>query len=90
MAKIYIKVDLDNEQKATILKLAGFVIIDKITTTDLMNSRKKWIRFSQFALSDLIGELCYHFNRTKSERKFYFLDELICHLEHYEQQIKNQ
>ncbi|MCP3929903.1 MAG: hypothetical protein GY705_12480 [Bacteroidetes bacterium] len=80
----YIEVDLDNEQKQAILKYASFFVGDKITKNDLLNKRKKWIRFKPTAISDVIGELSYYFNRCKSNDLFHFLDELICHLEYYE------
>jgi len=84
MAKNYIKVDLTQEEKEAILQLAGFVISDEIIKTDLENKRKKWIQFTSFELSQVIGELSYHFNRSKSDYQFYFLDQLIGHLEFYE------
>ncbi|MEM7534220.1 MAG: hypothetical protein AAF639_18715 [Chloroflexota bacterium] len=85
MGNEYIEVDLDNEQKTAILKYAPFFVMDEITKDDLNNRRKKWIRFKPQCLSDVIGELAYHFNRTKSNQLFYFLDELINHLESYEE-----
>jgi hypothetical protein len=84
MSVEYIEVDLDNEQKAAILKYAGFFVMDAVSKKDLANKRKKWIRFTPYALSQIIGELAHYFNRTKSNSTFYFLDELICHLEFYE------
>lgn len=77
----YIEVDLTQEEKEAVLKYAGFFTMDKNTTADLSNKRKKWIRFSSYELSDVIGELSYHFNRCQSDYQFYFLDELIGHLE---------
>ncbi len=80
----YIEVDLDKYQKQAILKYASFFVTDGTTNGDLLNRRKKWIRFNRHALSEVIGELSYHFNRCKSNDLFYFLDELIDHLESYE------
>ena len=77
----YVEVDLYKEQKQAILKYAGFFVFDKQTKSDLNNSRKKWIRFDAHELSEIIGELSYHFNRCKSDSQFYLLDELISHLE---------
>jgi len=84
MANDYIEVDLNKEEKQAILKYASFFVTNEITKGDLLNKRKKWIRFNRYALSDVIGELSYHFNRCKSNDLFYFLDELIDHLETYE------
>jgi len=84
MKKNYVEIDLDNVQKTAILKYAGFFIMDATTKKDLTNKRKKWVRFSPSSVSDIIGELAYHFNRTKSDNVFHLLDELICHLEEYE------
>jgi hypothetical protein len=80
----YIAVDLDNDQKKAILHYAPFFVTDEITKNDLSNIRKKWIRFKPYALSEVIGELSYHFNRCKKKELFYFLDELIDHLENYQ------
>jgi len=52
---------------------------------DLTNKRKTWIRFTRYELSDAIGELSFHFNRTKSDYQFKLLDELITHLENHDQ-----
>jgi len=84
MTNEYIEVDLDKEEKIAILKYASFFVSDPTTHNDLLNKRKKWIRFNRYALSDVIGELSYHFNRYKSDYQFYFLDQLISHLENYE------
>ncbi len=80
----YTEIDLDNDQKAAILKYASFFVTDTITKKDLANKRKKWIRFESGDVSQIIGELAYHFNRTNDDDIFYLLDELICHLESYE------
>lgn len=80
----FIEVELDNDQKAAILKYAGFFVTNTITKEDLENKRKRLIRFKPSMLEDVIGELSYHFNRAKSDSLFYFLDELILHLESYE------
>ncbi|WP_295391506.1 hypothetical protein [uncultured Thiodictyon sp.] len=80
----YILVDLDNEQKEIILRKASFFVQDEVTAEDLNNRRKKWIRFSKAAITDVIGELSYHCNRSRSNRECLFLDELITHLEFYE------
>ena len=86
MAEKYIKVDLTQKEKAAVLKYADFFVVDEATRADLIHKRKKWIRFRRFALSDIIGELSYCFNRCKNDELFYLLDELICHLEYYERQ----
>ena len=80
----YIEIDLDKEEKQAILKHANFFIMDKITKADLENNRKKWIRFKQDNLPEIIGELSYHFNRCKSDYQFHLLDQLIMHLEYFE------
>jgi len=80
----FIEIDLDNDQKAAILTYADFLILEAITRKDLANKRKKWIRFKPYDVTQIIGELAHHFNRSKSDDLFYFLDELICHLEAYE------
>jgi hypothetical protein len=84
MTNEYIEVDLGKEEKLAVLKYASFFVSDPITHSDLLNKRKKWIRFNRHALLDVIGELSYHFNRYKSDYQFYFLDQLISHLENYE------
>jgi len=88
MATEYIEVDLTQEEKAAILQYAGFFVMDETTKADLSNKRKKWIRFSKFNISDVIGELSYCFNRCRDNDLFHFLDELISHLEYYERQVK--
>ena len=85
MAEEYIEVDLTAHQKKVILKYASFFVIDENTKADLSNGRKKWIRFTPSALTYIIGDLVYSFNRTKSDNVFWTLDELICHLESFEQ-----
>lgn len=80
----FLEIDLDNRQKAAIMKYADFFIMEPITKKDLTNKRKKWIRFKPNDVPQIIGELAYHFNRTKNNELFYFLDELICHMESYE------
>lgn len=81
----FIKVDLNNDEKKAVLKYAEFVILHKETKEDLANQKKKWIRFDPYTLQQVIGELAYRFNRTRSDTTFYFLDNLINHLEYYEQ-----
>ena len=88
MAKEYIDVDLTQAEKAAVLQYAGFFVVDETTKTDLSNNRKKWIRFGKFALSDIIGELSYCFNRCEDNDLFQCLDELISHLEYYECKVK--
>ncbi|MFT5880721.1 MAG: hypothetical protein ACI86X_001851 [Moritella sp.] len=84
MASEYIRVDLTQDEKDAVLKHAKFVLTDDVTKTDLENKRKKWIRFISFEMTQVIGELTYHFNRTTSDYEHYFVDQLICHLEFYE------
>jgi len=86
MATEYIEVDLTQEEKAAVLDYAGFFVMDETTKADLSNKRKKWLKFSKHALSDIIGELSYCFNRCEDDYLFHLLDELISHLEFYEQQ----
>ncbi len=83
MSSKYIEVDLEKEEKEAILKYASSFTTEKTTNSDLLNRRKKWVRFNRYALLDVIGELSYHFNRCKSDDQFYFLDQLISHLEYY-------
>ena len=86
----YIEVDLDSNEKEIILKLASFCIDDEYTKMDLNNGRKKWIRFRLYAISFIIGELSYHFNRCKNAYNLELLDELIGHLENIERdRIRN-
>jgi len=84
MSSEYIEIDLNKEQKVAILKYASFFIMDSNCKKDLVNKRKKWVRFKHSSIRDIMGELAYHFNRTKNDDIFYLLDELICHLESYE------
>ena len=86
MSKHYIEVDLGPEEKAAILEYAGFFVMDDTTKADLSNKRKKWVRFNKSAISDIIGELSYCFNRCEDDDLFDLLDELISHLEYYERQ----
>ena len=88
MATDYIEVDLSQEEKAAVLEYAGFFVMDEATKADLSNKRKKWIRFNKFAISDIIGELSYCFNRCEDNDLFHLLDELISHFEYYERQAK--
>jgi hypothetical protein len=87
MTTSYIQVDLAPEEKVAILKYADF-FLDETTKADLLNKRKKWIRFKKYVLSEVIGELSYHCNRCKDNCMLGLLDELICHLEYYERQAK--
>ena len=80
----YIEIDLTNEQKVAILEYGNLYIMDEVTKADLANKRKKWIRFRPGAAKEVAGELAYYFNRTKSNRLFHLLYELIDHLEYYE------
>lgn len=84
MRNEYIEVELTPEEKAAILEYAGFFVMDEATKADLTNKRKKWIRFSKYELSSIIGELSYYFNRCKDDYLFHLLDDLIGHLENYE------
>lgn len=77
----FIEVDLHADEKKLILELAGFFVVDEVTQADLKNSRKKWIRFRPHAISQIIGELSYHCNRSKSAAKSELLDGLCCHFE---------
>ncbi len=83
MCNEFIFVDLDNEQKSIVLDKAPFHIFDDETMKDLMNKRKKWIKFKNTTITDVIGELSYHYNRCNDEYESMLLDELICHLENY-------
>jgi hypothetical protein len=87
MTSDYIQVDLSQDEKDAVLKYAKFVLADDVTKADLENKRKKWIRFISFEMTQVIGELTYRFNRTKSDYEHYFLDQLICHLEFYESNV---
>lgn len=77
----FVEVDLHAEEKKLILELAGFLVVDEVTQADLKNGRKKWIRFRPYVISELIGELSYHYNRSRSAYKSELLDALIGHLE---------
>lgn len=77
----FIEVDLHADEKKLILELAGFFVVDEVTQTDLKNGRKKWIRFRPYVVSEIIGELSYYYNRSKSAAKSELLDALISHLE---------
>lgn len=77
----FIEVDLHAEEKKLILELAGFLVVDEVTQTDLQTARKKWIRFRPHVVSEIIGELSYHCNRSKSAAKSELLDALSSHLE---------
>jgi hypothetical protein len=77
----FIEVDLHAEEKTLILELAGFLVVDEVTQSDLKNGRKKWIRFRSHVVSEVIGELSYHCNRSKSAAKSDLLDALCCHFE---------
>lgn len=87
MAKQYVNVDLSQDEKEAIIKHANFMVSDEITKGDLQNKRKKWIRFTPSELTEVIGELSYYFNRSKDNYQFYFLDQLISHLEFYEKRV---
>lgn len=77
----FIEVDLHADEKELVLELAGFFVVDEVTKADLKNGRKKWIRFKPHVVSEVIGELSYHYNRCKSAAKSELLDALISHLE---------
>ena len=85
MSSEYILVDLDKEQKSIVLEKASFFVQDSGTLDDLNNNRKKWIRFRSMALPDVIGELSYYYNRSSNDYESMLLDELISHLEYYEE-----
>ncbi|MFC1584556.1 hypothetical protein ACFL5V_03300 [Fibrobacterota bacterium] len=80
----YIEIDLTLAQKKAVLKYAGVSVFGGVINQDLKDKRKKWVRFDKFEIADVIGELTYHLNRSKSDSTIDFLDELICHLEYYE------
>ncbi len=80
----FILVDLDKGQKSIILDKASFYIFDDETSIDLNNKRKKWIKFKRTAITSIIGELSYYYNRSKNQYESMLLDELIGHLENYE------
>lgn len=77
----FIEVDLHVKEKKLVLELAGFLVVDEVTQADLKNDRKKWIRFRSYAVSQIIGELSYHCNRSKSVAKSERLNALCCHFE---------
>lgn len=76
-----IEIELHPVEKKLILELAPFVVSDEVTRADLGNGRKKWIRFRRHDVSQIVGELSYHYNRCRSASKSELLDELIVHLE---------
>jgi|GEM_PF-1286471 len=78
----YIEVDLRAYQKKLVLVHAGFLVGDETTLAELKNGRKKWVRFRPDVISDVVGELTYHFNRCNSDEKSELLDELISHFEY--------
>ncbi len=84
MATEYIEIDLTQAQKMAVLKYAGVCVFGGVISQDLKDKRKKWIRFEPFNITDVIGELTYHLNRSNDDATIDFLDELICHLEYYE------
>ncbi len=77
----YIEIDLQPDEKRLILELASFFVRDELTQADLKNGRKKWIRFRQHAISEIVGELSYHCNRSRSVYQSELLDALIGHIE---------
>ena len=70
------------------MEISGFFVMDEASKSDLSNGRKKWVRFNKYELGNIIGELSYYLNRCEDDILFNFFDELICHLESYERQIK--
>jgi hypothetical protein len=84
MSDKYVLVDLDKEQKSIVLDKASFYIFDDETKEGLNNKRKKWITFKRTTITEIIGELSYHYNRSENKYESMLLDELICHLEYYE------
>jgi len=83
MTTEFIEIDLTNAEKQAILEHADFFVIEELTRKDLLNKRKKWIRFTSYEINEIVGELSYYFNRTNNDQEFYFLDELIGHLENH-------
>ena len=77
----FTEIDLHPDEKKLILKLAPFFVTDNATLADLKNARKKLIRFGTAAVNEIIGELSYHYNRSRSAYQSEQLDELISHLE---------
>lgn len=76
-----IAIDLHPDEKKLILDLAGFWVTNETSLADLRNPRKKWIRFNPSVVSELIGELSYHYNRCRNAARSELLDALISHLE---------
>ena len=79
----FIEVDLRADEKKLILELAGFWVTDETSLADLRNPRKKWIRFNPFVVSELIGELSYHYNRCTNAARSELLDALSAILKTY-------
>jgi tryptophanyl-tRNA synthetase len=77
----FIEVDLHADEKKLVLELAGFLVVDEVTQADLKNGRKKWVRFKPYVVSQIIGELSYHCNRSKSAAKSELLDALSSQFE---------
>lgn len=77
----YIEVELHAHEKKLILELAGFWVMDETTLADFRNQEKEWVRCKPYLVSELIGELSYHYNRCRSAAKSELLDALIIHLE---------
>jgi len=77
----FIEIDLHADEKKLILDLAGFWVTDETSLADLRNPRKKWIRFNPLVVSEVIGELSYHYNRCRNAARSERLDALISHLE---------
>ena len=77
----FTEIELHADEKKLILKLAHFYVTDEVTLADLKNARKKWIRFHTGTVDSIIGELSYHYNRSRSTYQSEQLDELISHLE---------
>lgn len=78
-----ISIQLYAHEKRCIRDLALYTIGNAQTILDL-KSRKQWIDFELFDLSQLIGELCYYFNRCTDDGIYIILDELIGTLENSE------
>ena len=77
----FIEIDLHGDEKKLILDLACFWVTDETSLADLRNPRKKWIRFNPLVVSEVIGELSYHYNRCRNAARSELLDALISHLE---------
>ena len=84
MSNEYIKINLDLEQKEAILKYT-FLMENEVTIEDLESTRSKWVRFEHADLVDVMGELSSLSNESEDEKLVDFLDELIDHLEFYEE-----